>query len=371
MSRKPENLITHSRVLLIGVHAPYNKTPDIDAYYEEFLHLVRTLGLPYDDVVYIKLRDIDTATFFTKGKLEQIIETVKQADAETVIISEPLTAQQERNLEDALEADIVDRTQLILDIFERAAITAEGKTQVEIALLRHEKTRLTGKGVGLAQQRGVIGVRGGAGEKLKERQARLIDKRIAKLKQDLEKVQRTRTTQRKRRIERRVPQICLIGYTNAGKSSLLNTLTRADVLAEDKLFATLDTTTRSLNIRGTDIGVISDTVGFIQLLPPQLIEAFKSTLSELAYADLLLHVIDLSDPLWQAHARIVHDILHDLEIEKDTLYVFNKADKIEMTPELETQLARYQPHVITSTLSKEGLNTVRNFLLSWRDQQDS
>lgn len=365
MARQPEQVNPHATTLLVGVHAPYNKTPDIGAYYEEFLHLVRTLGVPYDDVIYIKLREIDSATFFTKGKLEEIADQVKELNIEQVIISEPLSALQERNITDALDVEVVDRTQLILDIFEQSAVTAEGKTQVEVARLKHEKSRLAGKGHELEQQKGNIGVRSGAGETQKERHARLIDKRILKLKEELSKIQTTRATQRKRRIENRIPHICLIGYTNAGKSSLLNALTHADVLSEDKLFATLDTTTRTLNIQGTDIGVISDTVGFIQMLPPQLIDAFKSTLSELEHADLLLHVIDLSDPLWQSHAEIVHKILTDLEVDKDTLYVFNKADKVEMTDELGAQLFSYQPHVVTSTLTKEGMKQLRDALLAW------
>lgn len=365
MARIPETTTFHEPTLLVGIHAPYNKTPDIGAYYEEFLHLVHTLDMPYKDVIYLKLREVDPGYFLTKGKLQELVDIVHELNISQVIISEPLTPLQERNLSDALDAKIIDRTELILEIFEQSAVTAEGKTQVEVARLKHEKSRLAGKGIELEQQKGTIGVRAGAGETLKERQARLIDKRILKLKEELARIQTTRATQRKRRLERRVPQICLIGYTNAGKSSLLNALTRAEVLAEDKLFATLDTTTRSLNIAGTEIGVISDTVGFIQMLPPQLIDAFKSTLSELENADLLLHVIDLSDPLWQAHAEIVHNILTDLGIEKDTLYVFNKADKVELTEELETQLFTYQPHVITSTLSKEGMKQLREELLAW------
>ncbi|MGE0010024.1 MAG: GTPase HflX [Candidatus Babeliales bacterium] len=365
MVRIAEQVSPYSTTLLVGVHAPYNRTPDIGAYYEEFLHLVRTLGVPYEDVLYIKLREVDSATFFTKGKLEEILQKVEELGIEQIIISEPLNALQERNIADILDVDVIDRTRLILDIFEQSAITAEGKTQVEVARLKHEKSRLAGKGHELEQQKGNIGVRSGAGETLKERQARLIDKRILKLKEELIKIQTTRATQRKRRIENRVPQLCLIGYTNAGKSSLLNSLTKSDVLSEDKLFATLDTTTRTLNINGIEVGVISDTVGFIQMLPPQLIDAFKSTLSELEHADLLLHVIDLSDPLWQSHAEIVHNILRDLEIDKETLYVFNKADKVEMTDELHAQLFSYQPHVISSTLTKEGLKPLRDALLKW------
>ncbi len=362
MSRKAEPVIQHNKTLLLGIHAPYNRTPDITAYYEEFLHLVRTLGVWYDDVMYIKLRNLDKTFFITRGKLHDLMKYCKDNNMERIIVSEPLNAQQERNLENILEVIITDRTKLILDIFEQSAYSAESKIQVEIAQLQYEKSRLAGKGIFLEQQRGGIGVRGGAGETLKERETRVIEKRISKLKQKLQTVEQTRETQRKRRLDTQVQHICLVGYTNAGKSSILNALAKSDVLAEDKLFATLDTTTRSLYIDNNKVGIISDTVGFIKLLPPHLIEAFKSTLKELQYADLLLHVIDISDPLWHEHTNIVQKILHELEIDKPVLYVFNKIDKIKLTPELQQKIDSFQPQVLSSTVSPHGLKNLRTYL---------
>ena len=250
---------------------------------------------------------------------------------EQVIISEPLTTQQVRNLGNVLECDIIDRTELILEIFDESAHSAEGKTQVAIAKWQHLKSRVSGKGIHLSQQAGGIGIRAGAGETLKEKEIRHINQQIQRLKKELDRIQRARDTQRKRRHNNQVPQLCLIGYTNAGKSTLLNILTKSNVLAEDKLFATLDTTTRELFVNGEKKGVISDTVGFIQQLPHRLIEAFKSTLSELKYANLLLHVIDISDPNWQEHIEVVHKILDEIGIEKEMLYVFNKGDKVTTT----------------------------------------
>ena len=263
-----------------------------------------------------------------------------------------------------------DRTDLILDIFEQAAVTAEGKTQVAIAKLQHEKSRLAGKGKYLEQQVGITGIRAGAGETLKEKEKRYLDEQIRKSKRQLQKMQQIRATQRKKRIEKQIPHICLVGYTNAGKSTILNALTKSDVLAEDKLFATLDTTTRALFINSKQKGVLLDTVGFIQNLPHKLIDAFKSTLSELHYADLLIQVIDLSDPNWESHTKIVHEILEELNVEKEMLYVFNKADKAENIGLIRHELDRYQPHVIISANSKKGIKPLIEFLATWEKKTE-
>ena len=355
----------YPETLLVGVHAPYNKTKNIDSYFEEFLNLVKTNGVRNYQTVYIKLRDIDSSYFLTKGKLAEIKEAVEKHSIKQVIFSDQLTAQQERNLHDYFDCNVFDRTQLILEIFEKAAHSAEGKIQVSIAMLQFKKTRLAGKGMHLSQQSGVRGFRTGYGETQKEKDRRVIEGLVTKFRRQLEQIQKTRDTQRKRRLESHVPQICIIGYTNAGKSTILNALTKSAVLAEDKLFATLDTTTRELYLDNKKVGVITDTVGFIQELPTQLIEAFKSTLSELQYADLLIHVIDISDPNWESHIAVVHDILENLNVQKDMLYVFNKVDKV---PEIETMMhtiERYEPHVLVSSLSKKTMQPLTNALIEW------
>ncbi len=313
----------------------------------------------------MKLRSIDPAYFISKGKLEEIKQAIEQQEIEQLIISEALTSRQSRNIEDYLECTVADRTDLILEIFEKAAHSAEGKAQVAIAKFQHQKSRLAGKGIHLSQQTGVTGLRGGPGETAKEKERRYIEQQIRKVKKQLEKIQKARETQRKSRLNAHVPQICLIGYTNAGKSTILNALTKSNVLAENKLFATLDTKTSSLYINGEKKGVLSDTVGFIQQLPHRLIEAFKSTLSELHYADLLIHVVDVSDPNWQSHIQVVHEILNELGVDKKILYVFNKADKVENIKTLEQTLATHQPHVITNAQSKEGLQELVDFLDTW------
>jgi GTP-binding protein HflX len=362
---KNQNLETGNdiKVLLIGVQAPDNHAQNIQAYYQEFISLAQTLGVKNYDVIFIKLRSFDTKFFFTQGKLEEIKAAFDNSDANEIIISEQLNGKQERNLEDYLNCRIFDRTRLILSIFKQAAVSAEGKLQVEIAELELLKTRLAGHGIHLEQQAGSIGVKG-PGETLKEETSRHLERLILTAQRKIKQLEKTRDTQRKRRLNNELQQICIIGYTNAGKSSILNKLTNSDVLAEDKLFATLDTTTRQLFIHHKKVGLISDTVGFIQNLPHQLIDAFKSTLSELDYADLLLHVVDISNPNWKSHMKVVFMTLQDLKIKKEMLIVFNKTDLLE-TEELQTRLNSFDlsiPYVVVNSLSKEGLNNLANYI---------
>jgi len=235
------------KVLLVGVQAPYNHSQNIHAYYYVFVSLAHTVGVYDYETIWIKLRSIENKYFFTQGKLDEIKAALEKSGATEIIISEQLTGQQERNLQDYLDCRVFDRTRLILSIFEQAAVSGEGKLQVEIAQLELLKTRLAGHGVYLEQQAGAIGVKG-PGETLKEETTRVLERKTLVAKRKLKELEKTRDTQRKRRLTQGIQQICLIGYTNAGKSSILNKLTHSDVLAEDKLFATLDTTTRQLFI---------------------------------------------------------------------------------------------------------------------------
>ncbi len=368
----PFETISFPKTLIIGVEAPYNRTPYIQSYYDEFLSLLETSGIPYDYSYFTKIRMVDPVYFFTKGKMQEIKDICDEHAIEHVIISESLNSRQERNLSDFLECDVFDRTALILDIFEKAAHSAEGKAQVAIARLNFKKTRLAGKGIHLSQQTGILGARGGPGETAKEIETRHIEEEILKIKKQLKRIEQARSTQRQQRLARAVSHICLIGYTNVGKSTILNALTKSSVLAENKLFATLDTTTRELYINHKKIGILSDTVGFIQQLPHQLIEAFKSTLSELQFAHLLLHVVDVSDRNWQAHIKIVHDILQELSVSKEMVYVFNKIDLIENEEEREKlllQIERYNPHIIISAQSKEGIEPLKNYIAHWSGQE--
>ena len=371
MARQPFYLTSETpKTLIIGVIAPYNRMIDAESFFAEFRNLVKTNRGTFDAETYIILRTIDPAYFITQGKLEAIRKIIQEQHIKEVIISDALTNQQQRNLEEVLECKVYDRTQLILEIFEKAAHSAEGKKQVEIAKLQYKKARLAGKGISMSQQSGLMGTRG-PGETAKENEIRYLNKFISRLKRELEDLARTRDEQRKRRLTSGQPQIALIGYTNAGKSTILNALTKSNILAEDKLFATLDTTTRELWIGPEKIGLISDTVGFIQQLPHLLINAFKSTLAELAYADLLLHVVDLSDPKWETDIRVVHEILEELNVHKEMLYVFNKIDKLKNPEEILGKVERYQPHVLISSLSKDGLAPLTQYLSYWKTQRDT
>jgi GTP-binding protein HflX len=327
-SKAPVSTSIMPKTLLIGVEAPYNKIRNFESYYEEFENLARSNNITEYDIVTVKLREINPSYFVGTGKLDEIKDYCVNNKIKQVIISETLSAQQQRNLSDYIYCNVFDRTQLILDIFEKNAHSAEGKIQVEIAMLRHKKTRLAGKGIDMSQQTGISGAIAGSGETAKEKETRVLDEKITTLRRKLVHLEKIRDTQRKTRFKNNVPHICLIGYTNTGKSTLLNILTKSHVLAEDKLFATLDTATKELYVDGEKKGIISDSVGFIQNLPHNLIEAFKSTLEELQYADLLLQVVDISDPNWEFHIKVVKEILDELEVKKDMLYVFNKIDKI-------------------------------------------
>lgn len=352
------------KTLLVGIYTPYNKMSDMNAYFEEFVSLVKTLGLPTDNTLFIKLRTVDKALFFSKGKLQEVVDYCNNNNIEEVIFSEILTPLQERNLSDLLNLKISDRAQLILDIFHEAAHTAEGKTQVEIASLEYLKTRLSGKGLELAQQEGFVGGRG-PGETFKEVLKRYYGTKIRQANKLLKNLQRSRETQRKQRLESKIPLVSIVGYTNAGKSSILNKLTKSDVLAEDKLFATLDPTTRSFYVGKDKKILISDTVGFISELPHNLIAAFKATLDELKYSDLLLLVVDISNRAWKDQVNVVHDILSDLDVTQPVLYVFNKIDKLESIEKIKPLIEKYQPQVLISTTSKEGMAPLDEYLKNY------
>lgn len=356
--------------LIVGIQSPYNVMKNIESYFDEFRNLVRSSGRDYENEVFIKLREIDPATFITKGKLQEIADLCSKKGVQEVIISEPLSVAQERNLSEILGVPLIDRTHLILEIFERGAVSSEGKKQVALARFQYEKGRLAGKGLGMSQQTGRIGTKG-PGITAKEKETQHLERMMDTLKADLAKLEQIRKTQRKQRVSSAYPLLCLVGYTNAGKSSILNGLTKSGVLAENKLFSTLDTTTRELYLDGKKTGIISDTVGFIQNLPHHLIEAFKSTLSELEYANLLLHVIDISDPNWQDHIRVVNNVLTELHVEKPILYVFNKIDKLSESDEqikaqLIEEVERFNPHVLVSARQPHGLDPLIEFLKTWK-----
>ena len=271
-----------------------------------------------------------SGTFIGSGKADEFAKQCRRQDVDTVIFDDDLSPAQSRNLEKVFECKVLDRTVLILDIFARRARTREGKLQVELAQLQHLLPRLTRYWTHLSRQTGGIGMRGGEGESQLESDRRRVQERIDKIRVELEHVRRQRATQRSGRHRHLWPLASIVGYTNAGKSTLLNALTGAEALAEDKLFATLDPTTRRLQLPTNQNVLLTDTVGFIRKLPHRLVEAFKATLEEVVQADLLLHVVDASHPLAGEQIRAVNTVLEEIGAAgKPTLMVFNKTDRLE------------------------------------------
>jgi GTP-binding protein HflX len=298
----------------------------VKEYLDELAFLATTLGVKVRNSFTQKLDKPDIRTFVGKGKLEEIKSYIKAKNIDKVIFDDDLTPSQIRNLEKILKCQIYDRSLLILDIFLKRAQTARAKTQVELARYQYILPRLTRMWTHLERQRGGTGTRGGAGEKEIETDRRIIRNQITVLKKKLDKIEKQQMTQRKSR--QNMVRVALVGYTNVGKSTLMKLLTRADVLAEDKLFATVDSTVRKMVIHSVPF-LISDTVGFIRKLPHHLIESFKSTLDEIREADVLLHVVDISHPYFEDQVEIVNSTLMEIcGEEKPTILVYNKIDRI-------------------------------------------
>ena len=318
-----------NRAILAGLSAPCLTREENagDQSLEELAALLDTAGGTCLATVLQNKSAPDPRTFVGEGKAAEIKELVQSLGADIVIFDNPLSPSQQRVLTQELGVTVMDRSALILDIFAKRARTSEGRLQVALAQYKYLLPRLTGMWKHLERQEGAIGTRG-PGETQLESDRRHIHRKIAKLEEELKDVRRVRATQRERREKNEVPVVAIVGYTNAGKSTLLNALTGAGIPANNRLFDTLDTTTRTLEISDTCTVLISDTVGFISKLPHQLVDAFKATLEELTFADLLLHVIDASQPDWREQAAVVDQLIQELgAAETPRLEVFNKCDK--------------------------------------------
>ena len=313
------------RVILFA--ASTNASDDTEESVEELRELVKTAGAETVGVVIQNRENIHPGTYLGKGKIQELKEMVWESGATGVVCDDELSPAQLKNLEDALDTKVMDRTMIILDIFAARAKTREGKIQVELARLRYRAVRLVGLRNSLSRLGGGIGTRG-PGETKLEVDRRRIHERISQLKSELQDVERHRDVVRKQREQSGTLTAAIVGYTNAGKSTLLNKLTGAGILAEDKLFATLDPTTRALTLPGGEKVLLTDTVGFIRKLPHHLVEAFKSTLEEARYCDVILHVVDCSNPQMDMQMHVVYETLRRLDIkDKEIITVFNKVDR--------------------------------------------
>ena len=318
-----------NRAVLVGLNAHCLSAEENadDTSMEELADLLETAGGVCVGTVFQNKDAPDPRTFIGEGKAAEVKELVGAMGADMVVVDNPLSPSQQRVLSEELGVQVLDRAALILDIFAQRARTREGRLQVELAQYQYLLPRLLGMWTHLERQEGAIGTRG-PGETQLETDRRHIRRKIQKLREELEQVRRVRATQRTRREKNEVPVVAIVGYTNAGKSTLLNRLTGADIPANNRLFDTLDTTTRPPEISDTCTVLLSDTVGFIRKLPHHLVEAFKATLEELSYADLLLHVIDASNPLWREQAAVVEQLIVELGAEQTPrIDVFNKCDK--------------------------------------------
>jgi len=338
----------------------------------EFDLLVESSDCKLADSVRVNVRRITSATLFGAGKLEEIRLLVERYETQVVFVDHPLTPVQQSNLETAWNAKVVDRTGLILEIFAARARTREGVLQVELASLNYQMGRLVRSWTHLERQRGGFGFMGGPGERQIELDRRMIKTKIRSLEQDLEKIKQMRATQRAGRKKKALPTVALVGYTNAGKSTLFNRLTDSGVYAADQLFATLDPTLRLLEIGDHLRLMLSDTVGFVQELPHELVDAFKATLEEVIEADLILHVRDAADPMQSEQAKVVRETLEQLGLVGDfsppIVEVLNKKD---LAPELESYRAEtiHGSRVAISAATGEGMDELLALLTDWLCEQ--
>lgn len=358
MAKPQEIEEIEEKVILVGVSE--QEGDDAEDSVTELAELVKTAGATVVGALIQKRETIHPGTYVGTGKVEEIAQLIAQTGATGIVCDDELSPAQLRNLESMLDTKVMDRTLIILDIFAARATTSEGKIQVELAQLKYRLSRLSGLGKTMSRLGGGIGTRG-PGEKKLEIDRRLINDRIAQLNRELKEVVKHREITRAKRAKSEVPVVAIVGYTNAGKSTLLNHLTDAEVLEEDKLFATLDPTTRMLELDGHQQVLLTDTVGFIRKLPHHLIEAFKSTLEEAKYADYIFHVVDASNPQMDKQMHIVYETLDHLGVKnKKMVTLFNKMDQ--RTEEEPLQDFRADHILQISAANNQGLDEIKALL---------
>ena len=352
---------------MVGLQLPNNDKWQVKDHLDELASLAYTARAEVNDIIIQERKKPDSAYFIGKGKAEEMAIKIEMEEIDLVIFDDELSPAQARNLENLTKVKVIDRAGLILDIFADHARSRESKTQVELAQLKYLLPRLTRQWTHLSRQVGGIGTKG-PGETQLETDRRLVRTRITVLNKELKVIEKQRESQRKQQKE--FHRIALMGYTNAGKSTLMNALTDSDTLVEDKLFATLDTTTRRFELKPNMNILVSDTVGFIRKLPHDLIASFKSTLSQTIEADILIHVVDLSHPAFEEHIEIVNSLLDELEV-KDTplLLVFNKVDKIKESDCFANMQQKYNDAIFISAKKNMRLGRLNKKILSLLEKE--
>ncbi|MDQ8203166.1 GTPase HflX [Pelagicoccus sp. SDUM812003] len=351
-----ENRKKVQRAVLIGVQDSRMSSEDAERLLDELEELVSNLDIPVIERMVVKLRKTHPAFLLGTGKVNEILALVKELEADVIIFDDELTPAQQRNWEAESNIAVIDRQEIIIDIFSERAHTKEAALQVQLARMEYSLPRLRRAWTHLSRQRGGGTGARGQGETQLEADSRMVRDRIAVVKKELKEVIQHRHVQRAKRLRKPVPTVAIVGYTNAGKSSLLNTLTDAEVLAEDKLFATLDPTTRRLQLDNSQYVLVTDTVGFVRRLPHRLVEAFKATLEEAVVADLLIHVVDVTNPDAEKHFETTMEVLKEIEADKNPmLVVFNKIDALEDPSDRERFLFTHKDALYLSAKTGEGV----------------
>lgn len=362
---------TGKRALLISVYQGAAEKELCHDHLKELELLVQTYGLEAVAKEACPVRKFDASTYLTKGKLEELIQKSNELQVDLIIFDDEITPAQQRNLQEEFKKPVIDRTEVILGVFAQRAQTKEARLQIELARVKYEAPRLKRMWTHLSRQQGTGGAGGtgaytkGEGEKQIEIDRRILKRKIDLLQKEIEEVQQHRDTQRVAREKKEIPVFAIIGYTNAGKSTLLNALTDAGVFVEDKLFATLDTTTRKFTLSNNQDVLLVDTVGFIRKLPHTLVAAFRSTLEEALEADILLHLIDVSHPMAEEQAATTHEVLNELSAGKKTIItVLNKIDKCDDQQRINRIRMSYPKNVQISALTHEGFDVLQDVMIT-------
>jgi GTP-binding protein HflX len=353
--------------LCVGVCLAKEDKPIAEEHLKELESLAKTLGLEAKQSVVVSIRNFDAATFIGSGKVSELADLVNQEGIDVIIFDDEISPNQQKNLEQIFKKPVIDRTELILEIFADRAQTKEAQLQIELAQIRYQLPRLKRMWTHLSRQKvggGGGGYLKGEGEKQIEIDRRILKAKIAKLEKELKEVRAIRETQRQQRLKTRIPTFAIVGYTNAGKSTLLNALTDAGVITEDKLFCTLDTTTRKFTLPNHQNILLVDTVGFIRKLPHNLVEAFKSTLEEVCYTDILLHIIDISHPAAKEHAIATMQVLKELKADrKPMINVLNKIDALSNPLQLTRYRMEFQKSIGISAKDKRGFEELLEMMM--------